>query len=100
MLCGIGCLGSVPSWLRLFAHCYTGLLNLEPTQIAFVILHQDAAVNEEDIRDYCRGKISRFKIPKYVFFVDSYPMTSSGKIKKNVLRETGNKKVGELGIST
>ena len=67
---------------------------------AFVIQQQNAALNEEDVRDFCRGKISRFKIPKYVFFVDSYPLTASGKIQKYLLRETGTKKVEELGIST
>jgi fatty-acyl-CoA synthase len=67
---------------------------------AFVILRKDVTMTEEDVRDYCRGKISRFKIPKYVFFVDSYPLTSSGKIQKFVLRETGTRKVQELGIST
>jgi len=67
---------------------------------AFIILKPDAAVGEEDVRDFCRGKISRFKIPKYIFFVDSYPMTLSGKVQKYMLRDIGNKKVEELGIST
>jgi fatty-acyl-CoA synthase len=67
---------------------------------AFVILHTDVTVNEEDVRDFCRGKISRFKIPRYVFFVDSFPMTGSGKIQKFVLREEGAKLVVERGIAT
>ncbi|GHV69855.1 AMP-binding protein [Spirochaetia bacterium] len=67
---------------------------------AFVILHPDITMNEEDVRDYCRGQISRFKIPKYVFFVDAFPLTSSGKIQKYQLREMGSKKVEELGIAT
>ena len=67
---------------------------------AFIILHSGAAMDEEDLRDFCRGKISRFKIPKYVFFVDSFPMTGSGKIQKYLLREMGDKKVNDLGIST
>ncbi|MDR2701634.1 MAG: AMP-binding protein [Spirochaetaceae bacterium] len=67
---------------------------------AFIILHPDTAMNEEDVRDYCRGQISRFKIPRYVFFVDSYPLTSSGKIQKYLLREMGAKKAEELGIGT
>ena len=67
---------------------------------AFVILHPGVDMNEEDVRDYCRGQISRFKIPKYVFFVDKYPLTSSGKIQKYQLREMGSKKVQELGIAT
>ncbi|MDR0718201.1 MAG: AMP-binding protein [Treponema sp.] len=67
---------------------------------AFIILHPDAQVTEEDVRDFCRGQISRFKIPKYVFFVDSFPLTSSAKIQKFVLRDMGAKKVQELGIAT
>jgi fatty-acyl-CoA synthase len=67
---------------------------------AFIILHPGAAVTEDQVRDYCRGQISRFKIPKYIFFVDSYPLTPSGKIQKFLLRETGGKKVQELGIAT
>jgi fatty-acyl-CoA synthase len=67
---------------------------------AFIILHKDVSMKEEDVRDFCRGQISRFKIPKYVFFVDAYPLTSSGKIQKYVLRQMGNRKVAELGIGT
>ena len=67
---------------------------------AFLILHPGVTMNEEDVRDFCRGQISRFKIPKYVFFVDGFPLTSSGKIQKYLLREQGSKKVEELGIAT
>jgi fatty-acyl-CoA synthase len=67
---------------------------------AFIILQPGAVIKEEDVRDYCRGQISRFKIPKYVFFVDGFPLTSSGKIQKYLLREQGSKKVEELGIGT
>nr|HPI73453.1 AMP-binding protein [bacterium] len=54
---------------------------------AFVIRKQGAQITEADVRDYCRGKISRFKIPQYVFFVDAYPLTASGKVQKYLLRE-------------
>jgi fatty-acyl-CoA synthase len=67
---------------------------------AFIILHPDTAVKEEDVRDFCRGQISRYKIPKYVFFTDSFPVTASGKIQKFQLREKGIKMVEELGIGT
>jgi fatty-acyl-CoA synthase len=60
---------------------------------AFIILHKDAAITEEDVRDFCRGRISRFKIPRHVFFVDSFPLTASGKIQKYLLRDMGSKKV-------
>jgi len=58
---------------------------------AFVILKAGASLSEEEVRDFCRGNISRFKVPKYVFFVDEYPMTGSGKIQKYKLRELGLK---------
>jgi len=67
---------------------------------AFVITQPDVAMGEEDVRDFCRGQIARFKIPKYVFFVDSYPLTASGKIQKYQLREIGSRKVAEMGIGT
>ncbi|MCL1814207.1 MAG: AMP-binding protein [Treponema sp.] len=67
---------------------------------AFIIPRPDTAMNEEDVRDYCRGQISRYKIPKYVFFVKEFPLTSSGKIQKYLLREQGLKKVEELGLAT
>jgi fatty-acyl-CoA synthase len=67
---------------------------------AFIILHPGVSMGEEDVRDFCRGRISRFKIPRYVFFVDSFPLTPSGKIQKYLLRETGAKKVKEPGAET
>jgi fatty-acyl-CoA synthase len=67
---------------------------------AFVIPRENAKMEEEDVKDFCRGKISRFKIPKYVFFVDAFPLTASGKIQKYLLRDMGVKKVRELGIGT
>jgi fatty-acyl-CoA synthase len=67
---------------------------------AFIILHENAMITEDDVRDYCRGRISRFKIPRYVFFVDSFPLTASGKIQKYLLREMGAKKVEDLGIGS
>ncbi len=54
---------------------------------AFVIRKQGVHLTEADVCDYCRGKISRFKIPQYVFFVDTYPLTASGKVQKYLLRE-------------
>jgi len=42
---------------------------------------------EEEIRGFCRGQITHFKIPRYVRFVNEYPMTVTGKIQKFVMRE-------------
>ena len=54
---------------------------------AFIILKEGAFLEEGDVRDFCRGQISRYKIPKYVVFTDSFPMTASGKIQKYKLVE-------------
>ena len=58
---------------------------------AFIIRKQGSEIEESDIKDFCRGKISRFKIPRYVTFVDGYPMTASGKIQKFKLTENAVK---------
>jgi len=49
---------------------------------AFIKLKEGQSITEKGIRDFCRGQIARFKIPKYIFFVKEYPMTASGKIQK------------------
>jgi fatty-acyl-CoA synthase len=65
---------------------------------AFIIVKDGVSMEEADVRDYCRGKISRHKIPRYVFFVKEYPMTASGKIQKYKLRELSLQLLAEQGI--
>jgi fatty-acyl-CoA synthase len=48
--------------------------------------------------DFCRGNIARFKIPKYIFFVDDFPMTASGKIQKYKLSELSLELCRKRGI--
>jgi fatty-acyl-CoA synthase len=55
--------------------------------MAWIILKEGQTATPEEIREYCTGKISRHKIPRYIEFTDSYPMTASGKIQKFRLRE-------------
>lgn len=55
--------------------------------MAAVILKKGVAMTEDEVREYCKGKIANYKIPKYVKFVDGYPMTASGKIQKFKLRD-------------
>ncbi|MFJ6209258.1 AMP-binding protein [Lysinibacillus sp. NPDC092081] len=55
---------------------------------AWIILREGEQTTEEEIRDYCRDKISRHKIPRHIFFIDDYPMTASGKVQKYRLRES------------
>jgi fatty-acyl-CoA synthase len=58
---------------------------------AFIIPHEGAELSELDVKEFCTGKIARFKIPKHIFFVKEYPMTGSGKIQKFKLKELGEK---------
>ncbi|HEY0395799.1 MAG TPA: AMP-binding protein [Candidatus Elarobacter sp.] len=61
---------------------------------AWVILHDGAHLTDEDVRAYCRGKIAHYKIPRYVMFVDGWPMTVSGKVQKYKMREESIAKLG------
>ena len=65
---------------------------------AFIILKEGQTLKEEDVREFCRGKISRYKIPKYVFFIDKYPMTGSGKIQKYKLKDMALEMCAQQGI--
>mgnify|MGYP003290946900 FL=1 len=65
---------------------------------AFIIKHDGADIKEEDVVDYCKGKIARFKIPKYVFFIDQFPLTGSGKIQKFKLGGIGLELCKKQGI--
>ena len=49
------------------------------------------ALSEEDVREFCRGRIAHYKVPRYVVFVDEFPMTVTGKIQKFLLREQSMK---------
>lgn len=57
--------------------------------MAFIDLQEGGECSEEEIIEYCRGKIANYKIPKYVEFVNEFPMTASGKIKKYELKNIG-----------
>ena len=54
---------------------------------AFIVKKEGHDLTEEDVRDFCRGQIARYKIPKHIAFVENYPMTASGKIQKYKLQE-------------
>ena len=67
---------------------------LAEVPVAFVIKEAGVALTEQDVLDCVRNRIARFKIPRRVFFVDSFPMTGSGKIQKFLLREQAQKGLG------
>ena len=62
---------------------------------ACVILRPGMQAGAEEIRAFCQGEIAYYKVPRYVVFVDAFPMTVTGKIQKFVLRE---QIAGDLGI--
>ena len=62
--------------------------------MAWVRLRDGQEATADEIRDYCRGKIAHYKIPRYVKFVDAFPMTVTGKVQKFVMREASVKELG------
>lgn len=65
---------------------------------AFIILDEGADVHESDVKEFCKGKISHYKVPKYVLFVEGFPLTGSGKIQKFKLKEIGLNMLKEQGV--
>jgi fatty-acyl-CoA synthase len=65
---------------------------------AFIKLKLGQKLTEEEVVDFCRGNIARFKIPKYIFFVNEFPMTASGKIQKYKLSQLSVQLCHERGI--
>ncbi len=65
---------------------------------AFIILHEGVTMDAQDVREYCKGKISRHKIPRYIFFIDEFPMTGSGKIQKYKLKDLSLELCAKQGI--
>ena len=54
---------------------------------ACIRLRGGMTVTEEEIQEFCRGQIAHYKVPRYVRFVDSFPLTISGKVQKYLIRE-------------
>lgn len=66
---------------------------------AWIILKpgQDpAAVTQESVREFCDGRIAHYKVPRYVRFVEEFPLTVTGKVQKFEIRK---KMMEELGVS-
>lgn len=59
------------------------------TGAAFIELKQDAECTKQEIRDWCRSRVARFKVPRYIWFVSAgeWPLTGTGKIQKFKLQE-------------
>ena len=55
--------------------------------LAWIRLKPGESATEEEMRDFCRGRIAHFKLPQYVRFVEAFPMTLSGKVQKYRIRQ-------------
>jgi fatty-acyl-CoA synthase len=64
--------------------------------MAWVALRDGVSASEEEIREFCRGQIAHYKVPRYIKFVTDFPMTVTGKVQKFAMREQS---IRELGLS-
>ncbi|KFM67040.1 Acyl-CoA synthetase family member 2, mitochondrial, partial [Stegodyphus mimosarum] len=81
-----------PQEIENFLHTHPAVLEIHVVGVpdkrmgeelcAWIFLKEGMKVSEEDIKMFCKGKISHFKIPRYIIFVEDFPKTTSGKIQK------------------
>ncbi|EPC04577.1 AMP-binding protein [Litchfieldella anticariensis FP35 = DSM 16096] len=62
--------------------------------MAWVKLVEGETLDEESLKAFCQGKIAHYKVPRYVKFVDTFPMTVTGKIQKFKMREEATRELG------
>ncbi len=62
--------------------------------MAFVKLKPGRACQEKEMIEFCAGEIASFKIPKYVMFIEKFPVTAYGKVQKSKLQEMAIKELG------
>jgi fatty-acyl-CoA synthase len=62
--------------------------------MACVKLRAGAEVTVDELRDFCRGRIAHFKVPRYIELVDGFPMTVTGKVQKFKMREASIERFG------
>ncbi|GFR73176.1 acetyl-CoA synthetase [Elysia marginata] len=61
---------------------------------AWIEVKEDESLTEEEVKDFCKDKMAKYKIPNYILFVDDFPKTVTGKIQKFVMREQSTKMLG------
>ena len=67
---------------------------LSEVACACVVVEPGMAITDADMDAFCRGKMASFKIPRYLLALDDYPMTSSGKVQKYLLRQMAAERLG------
>ena len=68
--------------------------------IAWVSLVGGAEMSENDVKEYCKGKIAHYKVPRYIRFSADFPMTVTGKVQKFKMREISIKELGLEELTT
>ncbi|MCD9616503.1 AMP-binding protein [Chryseobacterium gleum] len=94
-----------PKEIEDFLYTYTNILDVQiigvPSEkfgeevMAWVKVRKGFTITAEELQEYCKGRIAHYKVPKYWKFVDEFPMTISGKIRKVEMREIS---IRELGL--
>ena len=54
---------------------------------AWIVARRGQALDEQQVRDFCRGQIAHYKVPRYVRIVDAFPLTATGKAQKFEMRK-------------
>ena len=67
---------------------------------AWIIVREGERLTEDEVRAFCNGQIAHYKIPRYISFVDSFPMTVTGKIQKFQIREKMKQTLGLQDVAT
>jgi fatty-acyl-CoA synthase len=67
---------------------------------AWIRLKSGETATDEEIRRYCRDQIAHYKVPRHIRFVESYPMTVTGKVQKYLMREAMAKELGRVEEKT
>jgi fatty-acyl-CoA synthase len=68
--------------------------------MAWIELHAGESMDEDEVRDFCRERLAHYKIPKYIWFVDEFPMTVTGKLQKFRMREIAMEKLTVNKVNT
>lgn len=93
-----------PKEIEDFLYTYTNILDVQiigvPSEkfgeevMAWVKVRKGFTITAEELQEYCKGRIAHYKVPKYWKFVDEFPMTISGKIRKVEMREISMRELG------
>ncbi|ATE61339.1 AMP-binding protein [Thauera sinica] len=93
-----------PREIEEFLYSHPGILDVQVVGVpdekygeelcAWIIPREEGALTEADVRAFCQGQIAHYKIPRHIRFVDSFPMTVTGKIQKFMIREKMKQELG------